>query len=104
VLYLDGKYSGEWAEKLPSPHWIRDPFISFVIFAFGIVISVPVLAAIVTLTKWTTIVVRWSNSIAGPSLAAIVKFVVWPFVHALGIIEARILEEDTSSTLNQLNV
>jgi uncharacterized protein YggT (Ycf19 family) len=54
------------------------------------------------------ILVEWYNSTTSPTFEAIIvkvcSFVFRPFGYALGIIEARPLDEETSSTLHQLNV
>jgi len=46
----------------------------------------------------------WTSSPTFAALVEVCSFVFRPFGYALGIIEARTLEEETSSTSHQLNI
>jgi len=108
LIFIPGwKYMYEWDSSLSlgsslSP--TRDAYeMSAVYFVFIVALMLSPLLVVTAAEK----LVEWSNSTASPTFGAIVKscsLVFRPFGYALGIIEEETHEEETGSTLNQLNV
>ena len=114
IFFSVGRNFKEPAETLVLPIWVGYPLV-LVLYLMWAVFMAAALTGFITylmdlflfILRGLPLILEKCKSTTSPTFGAIIKvcsYVVRPFGYALGIIEEETHEEETGSTLNQLNV